>query len=157
MFTDKVSRTLSSRFAFLATPALALVLALVVMGALAGCNPLALTRTSNGSNGVPAVLQCNQSATGHGVDVVNMKLTCQASGAASGDTSFQLHYAIKNGNGQSRTFDATCVGTLIHAMGTCTQTYALVVPFDAGSATISGEFLPSHKTLGPLPLSQGNS
>lgn len=83
-----------------------------------------------------------------------MKLTCQASGAASGDTSFKLHYTIKDGNGNLRTFDATCDGALRNGVGTCAQTYALVVPFDSGSASVSGEFLPSHKALGPLPLPQ---
>jgi hypothetical protein len=137
--------------------ALAGVLAIMVVGALAGCNPLEITHASQNSGSAPAVLQCNQSITGHGVDVLNMKLTCQASGAAGGDTSFQLRYTIKNGNGQTRSFDATCVGTVVNGEGTCTQTYALVIPFDSGSATISGEFLPSHKALGPLPLSQNNS
>ncbi|HKW22041.1 MAG TPA: hypothetical protein VJO13_11730 [Ktedonobacterales bacterium] len=124
----------------------------VLAVALAGCNPFALTRAASG-DGSPSVLQCNQSMEGHGVDVVNMKVTCQASGAAAGDTSFQLHYSIKR-NGASRTFDATCAGTLTNGAGGCTQTYALVVPFDDGPATISGEFLPSHKALGPMPLPQ---
>jgi len=151
---DRVSYPVVSR---LTSVALAAVLGIMAVGALAGCNPLAITHTSANGGGAPAVLQCNQSAAGHGIDVVNMKLTCRASGAASSDTSFQLRYTIKNGNGQTRSFDATCVGTLVNGKGTCTQTYALVIPFDSGSATISGEFLPSQKALGPLPLSQSNS
>lgn len=130
--------------------------ALALAVALLGCSPLELTRVTSGHAGSPTTLQCNQSTEGHGVDVVNMKLTCQASGAARGDTSFQLHYTIKNGNGHTHSLNATCTGTLVNGAGTCTQTYALVVPFDTGSATISGEFLPSHTLLGPLPLSQGN-
>ena len=151
---DRVRRPVALRFTLLA---LAVVLAIMVVGVLAGCSPLAITHASASGGGAPAVLQCNQSNAGHGIDVVNMKLTCQASGAASGDTSFQLRYTIKNSNGQTRSFDATCVGTLVNGKGTCTQTYALVIPFDSGSATISGEFLPSQKALGPLPLSQSNS
>ena len=130
--------------------------ALTLAIALVGCSPLEITHVTTGDAGSPTTLQCNQSTVGHGVDVVNMKLTCQASGAASGDTSFQLHYTIKNGVGQTHSLNATCTGALVNGAGTCTQTYALVVPYDTGSATINGEFLPSHTLLGPLPLSQGN-
>jgi hypothetical protein len=150
---DILRRTVAPRITLLAEAALAVAL----VGALAGCSPLDITRAGGIGASSPAVLQCNQSPDGYGVDVVYMKLTCQASGAASGDTSFQLHYTTKNSNGHARSFDALCAGTLTHGVGTCTQTYALVVPIDTGSATISGEFLPSHKALGPLPLSQSNT
>jgi hypothetical protein len=123
------------------------LLALVSMVAACG-----LTRVETVGGGPPSTLQCSQTNAGHGVDVVNMKVTCQVSGAASGDTSFQLHYTLKSGTGTLRSFDATCSGALQDGKGTCTQTYALVVPFDSGSPSISGEFLPSHKGLGPLPL-----
>lgn len=129
----------------------ALLVTLAFASTLAGCGML--TAKSVGG-GPPSTLQCNQTSTGHGIDVVNMKVTCQASGAASGDTSFKLRYTIKDGNGNPRTFDATCDGALHNGAGTCTQTYALMVPFDSGSASVSGEFLPSHKLLGPLPLPQ---
>lgn len=154
MFGNMVRRPVTSRFALVASVSALMV---VLVGVLSGCSPLEITRATGSGGGAPAVLQCNQSAEGHGVDVVNMKLTCQASGAASGDTSFQLHYTIKKGDGQTRSLDATCEGTLANGEGTCMQTYALVVPFDSGTATISGEFLPSHKPLGPLPLSLSNS
>jgi hypothetical protein len=103
--------------------------------------------------GTPSELQCNEATTGHGVDVVNIKVTCQASGAATGDTSFALHYSVKGSNGQLRAFDATCGGPLVNGTGSCSQTYALVIPFDSTTGSISGEFLPSHKPLGPMPLS----
>lgn len=139
----------SRRSALLRSVALLVILAFA--STLAGCGMLTAKSVDGGP---PSVLQCNQASTGHGIDVVNMKLTCQASGAASGDTSFKLHYTIKHGNGNLRTFDATCDGALRNGVGTCAQTYALVVPFDSGSASVSGEFLPSHKALGPLPLPQ---
>lgn len=129
----------------------ALVAILALASTAAGCGMLTGYTVGGGP---PSMLQCNQTAEGHGVDVINMKLTCQASGAASGDTSFQLHYSIKDGNGNTRTFDATCDGTLQNGAGSCSQTYALVVPFASGDATVSGEFLPSHKGLGPFPLPQ---
>ncbi|MGE5335489.1 MAG: hypothetical protein ACM3N4_12370 [Nitrososphaerota archaeon] len=131
-------------------PRIAVLVALLALASIfAGCGP---TTAATVGGGPPAVLQCSQASVGHGVDVVNMKLTCHVSGAASGDSSFALHYSIKNGNGVPRTFDATCAGTLSNGAGTCTQTYALVVPFDSGSASVTGEFLPSHKQLGPMPL-----
>ena len=126
--------------------ALLALLALVSMVAACG-----LTRVGTVS-GPPTTLQCSQTPAGHGVDVVSMKVTCQVSGAASGDTSFQLHYTLKSGNGTPRALDAICGGALHDGKGTCTQTYALVVPFDSGSPSISGEFLPSHLVLGPFPL-----
>lgn len=139
----------SRRSALLQSVALLVILAFA--STLAGCGML----TGKAKYiGPLSTLQCNQASTGHGIDVVNMKLTCQASGAATGDTSFKLHYTIKDGNGNPRAFDATCDGTLQNGAGTCTQTYALMVPFDSGSASVRGEFLPSHKLLGPLPLPQ---
>lgn len=152
MFTGFAKHSMVVRYAALAVTFALLV---VLAGALSGCNLLALKRV--GTAGPPSVLQCGQASVGHGVDVVNMKVTCQASGAAKGDTSFQLHYTLKDGNGHTRTFDATCTGTLVNGAGTCTQTYALVVPFDSGSPMVSGEFLPSHKSLGPMELPVGNA
>lgn len=115
----------------------------------AGCG---LTTVQTIGGGPPIALQCGQATAGHGVDVVTLKLTCKVSDAPSGDTSFQLHYSLKSGNGSLRHFDAVCEGALVNGTGTCTQTYALVVPFDSGSATVSGQLLPSHKALGPMPL-----
>jgi hypothetical protein len=124
----------------------ALLLTLALAGMVAACG----TSTNvNLGGGPPPTVHCSEATVGHGVDVVNTKLTCTVSGAASSDTSFTLHYAIKH-NGSSRPFDATCDGKLQNGTGTCTQTYALVVPFDDGSATVSGELLPSHESVGPL-------
>lgn len=123
-----------------------LVLTLALAGSVAACGTSA---NENVGGGPPPKVECSQAMTGHGIDVVNTKLTCKVTGAASSDTTFTLHYAIKH-NGTPRPFDATCAGTLQNGAGTCTQTYALVVPFDSGSASVSGELLPSHHAVGPL-------
>lgn len=124
-----------------------LMLTLALAGLVAACGSSA---NENVGGGPPPKVQCSQANTGHGVDVVNKKLTCQVANAASSDTSFTLHYAIKNDNGTPRTFDATCEGSLKNGVGTCTQTYALVVPGDLGTPSVSGEFLPSHRAIGPI-------
>lgn len=140
--------TSAKRPALLKSAAL-LTLVLALSSTLAACG---LTTGATLGGGPPASLTCTQAMVGHGIDVVNAKLTCQVSGAASDDTSFQVHYSVKSGTGTPRSFDATCDGTLQNGAGSCTQTYALVVPFDAGSASVEGQLLPSHKALGPLQL-----
>lgn len=129
------------------------VVAVAVLLALAGMVSACGQETVQTVGGGPtAKLECTQAVAGHSVDVVNIKLTCKVSDAASGDTMFKLRYSVKNGDGSPRSFDAICFGALKKGVGSCIQIYELVVPFDDGSASVQGELLPSQHPLGPLPL-----
>ena len=130
------------------------VAVLLALASLVSACGLGTVQTVGG--GPIAKLECAQTVAGHGVDVVNMKLTRKVSDVTSGDTTFKLHCSVKNGNGSPRSFDAICFGGLKNGVGSCTQIYELVVPFDDGSALVQGELLPSHQPLGPLPLPPTN-
>jgi len=134
---------------FLGHPAsLVIALALATL-LLAGCSGDPGGMQTQGGPSAPTLHCATRQTTGQ-IDVIEVTLTCAVSGAAASETSFTLSYTAINSSGHRRTFDATCDGALHNGEGSCMHTYALVVPFELASSTVTGKLLPDNRALGPV-------
>lgn len=116
--------------------------------ALAACGSSALG--SGGGSTPGAHLSCTDSTSVGQVDVIHVTVNCSVAGASANETSFRLRYTVSNADGQQRSFDQTCEGTLHNGAGNCTTTYALIAPFEVSSSSVEGVLLPSNDHLGPV-------
>ena len=114
---------------------------------LSGCG--AKTSAGVGSGG-QASLHCTAAPTGHGIDTTNYGIACTVSGAASGDTSFSLSYALARSNGSALTYGVACQGTLSNGQGTCSQTVVVIAPNDPANLRVTATLAPSKKVIGPM-------
>ena len=115
---------------------------------LAGCTGAGGAQGLGGT--ADPTVNCTTHQTVGQIDVIGETLACSVSGAAASETSFTLTYTAISTTGQRRTFDATCAGALHNGAGTCTQTYALIVPFALASSTVTGKLLPDNRAIGPV-------
>lgn len=114
---------------------------------LSGCG--AKTNAGVGSGGQPS-MRCTAAPTGHGLDTTNYGIACAVSGAASGDTSFSLSYALARSNGSAMTYGVACQGTLSNGAGSCSQTVVVIAPNDPANLQVTATFAPSKKVIGPM-------
>jgi hypothetical protein len=111
--------------------------------------PVAVTATPSPSTST-ATLACSvHTAEGSEDDETQQTLTCTVKQAPSTDSHFTLHYGVRDPAGNLHPFPQTCDGALRKGTGSCSQTYEFVFAFSPTPAPITGESLPSHKTLGP--------
>lgn len=83
-------------------------------------------------------------------DETDQALSCSISHAPAGDTSFVLHYGVRDPSGATHSFTQTCSGALRNGVGTCTQEYDFILPFAPVPGAVSGQSSPSGKPLGPV-------
>ena len=119
---------------------------LLALSALSGCGG---TTNAGVGSGQPS-LRCTAAPTGHGIDTTNYGIACTVSGAASGDTSFTLSYALARSDGNTMTYGVACQGTLSNGQGRCSQTVVVVAPNDPANLRVTATLAPSKRTIGPL-------
>ena len=110
----------------------------------------AATPTHSAKTAAPTLTCQTHTEEGDEDDSVRITLNCSVTHAAAADTSFTLHYGILDPVGHYQAFPQTCDGHLHNGAGSCSQTYTGIFPYAPTPGPVTGEFLPSHRKLGPV-------
>lgn len=95
---------------------------------------------------------CSSRSAVHAIDTITLQLDCAVSHAPVDQSSFTLSLMVTKGSGNKLTSAAKCVGSLRAGSGTCEQSYNMMAPFAAGTATVAGTLQPSGQPLGPVQV-----
>jgi hypothetical protein len=124
-------------------------------GSPAGAATPAASATETPTPHARLTLTCTTTSSVQGIDVINMLLICNVTGAPSADTSFTLDYAITSpSTKQAHQFFPACAGHLTDGSGVCTQRYAAPVPLAVGAGVVTGTTAPDQRPLGPVSPTQ---
>jgi hypothetical protein len=83
------------------------------------------------------------------IDSVKETLHCTVAHVTSSETSFEVHYTVVNNVGRQQTMPP-CRGALSGGSGSCTVTFAVMVPLSQSKGTVSGATEPGRYSLGPV-------
>src|SRR6185437_13799069 len=96
-----------------------------------------------------ATLRCTMREEPVTTDTVSVTLSRAVANAVGNDTSFTATYTSIGLKGQGHVADASCHGPLYQGSGACTVTFILSAR-NSALGSVTGELLPSHRSIGPV-------